>query len=249
MSGVLAERWCHCLANFPDLKMRADYLRAQLLSYSTQHTALALRELFQRATDGFQRVHPVIASLVPALAHPSGDDVLSRLETFSREAAMDDLADWLGFRREHDDLPDQALAGAALKSASDRPLTLGERKTLARHPNRQTMARLMADPDPVVIDILLGNPAFPEDRVVRLAAKRPGRSDILRLVASHPKWVARPMVRSALVQNPHTPGFIASPLVCLLVRPILDEILEAPSTRASVRRAAMRITQGHGTLG
>ena len=60
-----------------------------------------------------------------------------------------------------------------------RPLTLGERKSLARRPDRAMLDRLLHDPHPDVIRRLLRNPRLTEDDVVRLAARRPGRPEVL----------------------------------------------------------------------
>ena len=54
-----------------------------------------------------------------------------------------------------------------------RPLTLGERKSLARRPDRDLIARVMRDPNPDVIRILLNNPGLTESDVVRVCARRP----------------------------------------------------------------------------
>jgi hypothetical protein len=116
-----------------------------------------------------------------------------------------------------------------------RPLTLGERKSLARRPDRETLLRLFADPHPDVMRRLLGNPRVTEDDVVRLAARRPGRAELLAEIARETRWVHRPRVRMALVMNPATPLEIAARIAGLLLRPELALVVASPGVPAPVR--------------
>ena len=84
----------------------------------------------------------------------------------ARPAAYDprmthaDLQDWLGW---HPELPDEAEAPMTAPEVArhgDRPLTLGERKSLARQPSRAALARLLRDPHPAVVELLLDNSAI-----------------------------------------------------------------------------------------
>jgi hypothetical protein len=116
-----------------------------------------------------------------------------------------------------------------------RPLTLGERKSLARRPDREMMARLLFDPHPEVIRRLLGNPKLTEDDVVRLASKRPMRADILLEIARSEKWMHRSRVRLSLVLNPSTPPEISSPIASLLMRQELKLVAETTAVPSTVR--------------
>jgi hypothetical protein len=127
---------------------------------------------------------------------------------------------------------DRALG---LGDGRGRPLTLGERKSLARRTDRDTMHRLLADSHPDVIRALLHNPRITEDDVVRLGAKRPGRGEVLAEVARSTKWSHSPRVRMALVMNPATPADIAVRIAGLLLRPELDRVARSPAVPASVR--------------
>lgn len=92
-----------------------------------------------------------------------------------------------------------------------RPLALGERKSLARRRDRNLLARVLRDPHPDVIRVLLGNPAVTETDVVRLCARRPVAPDVLREVAAAARWIVRYDVRLALAKNPHTPLEVSVP--------------------------------------
>lgn len=86
-----------------------------------------------------------------------------------------------------------------------RPLTLGERKALARTHDRQQLLLLLRDPHPAVIAILLDNPHVTEADIVRIASARPAVPASLSLVAAHARWRVRHAVKRALVLNPSTP--------------------------------------------
>jgi hypothetical protein len=87
----------------------------------------------------------------------------------------------------------------------DRPLTLGERKSLARRPSREIVERAMLDPDSSVATNLLANPKLTEEDVMRMAARRPGPPSVLAEIALHPRWRRRRRVILALVYNSYLP--------------------------------------------
>lgn len=103
-------------------------------------------------------------------------------------------------------------------------LTLGERKAKARTLEPQVLLRLLQDPNPTVVRILLKNPRMTERPVQRLAAKRPNRVSILNEISLVPRWVCRASIQRALVLNPYTPARIAICLMPLLATRELNEI-------------------------
>ncbi len=121
-----------------------------------------------------------------------------------------------------------------------RPLALGERKALARGRDRQLLARVLRDPHPDVIRIVLANPALTEDDVVRLAARRPVRAEVLREVASSVRWIARYGVRLAVLKNPYAPLDVALPLVPLVTSADLTTIAASTELAIELRELARR---------
>jgi len=115
-----------------------------------------------------------------------------------------------------------------------RHVPLGERKSLARRPDRDTLSRMLLDPHPDVIRRCLANPRLVEDDVVRLAARRPGRAEVLGEIARS-LWVHRPRVRMTLVMNPATPLEVVVRLVGLLLRPELAMAARSPGVARQVR--------------
>ncbi len=120
-----------------------------------------------------------------------------------------------------------------------RPLTLGERKSLARTHDRILIQRVVRDPHPDVVRILLDNPSLTEDDVVRICALRPNDPGVLQAVYRHRRWVVRYRPRNAIVRNPDCPLDTAL-LLAPLLRP--GELKEAavasglaPALRLSCR--------------
>jgi hypothetical protein len=150
-------------------------------------------------------------------------------------------------------LPEQiekALAPERPLKPAGRPLSLGERKALARTNDREQILLLLRDPHPAVVAILADNPHVTERDILKIASRRPAVPETLTRLASHPRWSVRHAVRRALVLNPSTPladairiatTFRAAELAELAEDPTLPEPLRAHA--AEVRAQAMRRPQ------
>jgi hypothetical protein len=125
-----------------------------------------------------------------------------------------------------------------------RILTLGERKSLARRPNRHILERVMTDPHPEVIRNLLRNPKLTEADVIRLVTRRPNRDDVLAEVYGSSRWVQRYTIKVALVRNPYTPPAVSLKLLPLLLRQDLVEVSRSSELHPSVLLAARRLLSG-----
>jgi len=97
------------------------------------------------------------------------------------------------------------------------PLPLGVRRQAARGSNRNKIDRLLHDRDYRVIQLLLDNPLLTERDVIAIAARRPTRPEVMKVIASHGKWSSRYRVRKALACNPYTPDSIAIRLLPTLL--------------------------------
>ena len=105
-----------------------------------------------------------------------------------------------------------------------RPLTLGERKTLARSWDRGKLEKLIDDPHPDVVALVIANTRVTEDDILRLATARRATAKALQLIMDAPRWKARPRVRRALLRNPKLAEASALRLVGLLNKSELLEI-------------------------
>jgi hypothetical protein len=226
-----------------DESLRAAYVASVLRDWELGALARALDAVCERAEQAEVPAREALLSIVDALNAAGMDGLVQRL----REQAAGDSLLALGRLIRHPERSPRSSpppgqdgkGGHPAVTVQGRPLTLGERKSLARRPDRNTMEHLLTDPHPDVIHRLLRNPRVLEDDVVRLAARRPGRSDVLTEIARATKWMHRPRVRMALVMNPATPAEIAARIAGLLLRPELELVAGSPAVPAAVRAVCL----------
>lgn len=120
-------------------------------------------------------------------------------------------------------------------------LPLGTRKWKARLHDRNLLSRLVHDPDPGVVAILLTNPRVTEANVLRLASARPTKPEILLAVVRSARWLPRAEVLRALVQNPYTPLPARVALLPLLTRAELSRLHANPTGVVGFDRAVARV--------
>jgi hypothetical protein len=135
---------------------------------------------------------------------------------------------------------DEDAAAPRALTPGTRPLTLGERKSLARTWKRDVLERLLADPHVDVVELLLRNPRLTETDVLRIATARRASAAVLELVLHAERWNCRPRVRRALLRNPNLPEAAAVRLVGLLNRTDLAELDRDHTLPSSVARAIHR---------
>jgi hypothetical protein len=148
------------------------------------------------------------------------------------------------------DAPYRAADGAEFSRDEELERTpLGRRKAWARQMDVDMLPRLCLDSHVSVIEILLGNPRMTETWVVRMASRRPNRPSVLRAIALKEKWLARKVVKRALVLNPHTPVSIAMWLAPLMDAQLLFETAEMNTLHPGLRllsRTLLAFRSDHG---
>lgn len=122
-----------------------------------------------------------------------------------------------------------------------RPLTLGERKSLARTHDREEILLLLRDPHPDVIAILLDNPHVTESDILRLASMRPAVPAALARIGQHRRWCVRHAVKRALVQNPAMPLADAIRIATTLRAAELTELAADASLPVPLREHAAQL--------
>lgn len=138
------------------------------------------------------------------------------------------------------ELKKQLAPERALRPAG-RPLTLGERKALARTHDREQILLMVRDPHPMVVAILLDNPHLTEGDVLKIASRRPAVPEALVKIAAHPKWSVRHPVKRALVMNPSTPLADAIRIVTTLRVHELAELAADPAISEPLRAHAAEV--------
>ena len=124
---------------------------------------------------------------------------------------------------------------AADEDSTPRPADpVGYRISQARQAVAGVLERMLFDPDPRVVQTILGNPRLTEADVLKLAASRRAGPGILETVAQDIRWIVRYPVKVALANNPATPTRIVLGLIPYLMK----QDLRTLSTRAN--RGAIR---------
>jgi hypothetical protein len=223
--------------------LRVSYLRSELSAMPIHQAAQALQTVCLRAQQSSPPARVLLVAFTGMLHDAASAKLIVDLRLEVEPDLQSPLRDMLWID------PNRGLGdGEACDNCDDVPrvpdygkgrvLTLGERKALARKPSRKMFDKLLLDPDPSVIHNLLTNPLTTEDDVVRLAARRPLRVEVIEAIMRHNRWNIRRRVRLALVLNPYTPARIGVPLVGLLLRPELRMTVDGPETSEQVRLAA-----------
>jgi len=141
---------------------------------------------------------------------------------------------------EHTETPTEKASAPRPLVPGTRPLTLGERKSLARSNDRAVLERLVVDPHADVVALLLGNPHVTEADILRIATSRRSAAGVLQLVLEARRFGTRPRVRRALLRNPNLPLATALRLVGLLNRAEQRELARDPALHPALQAAARR---------
>ncbi|HEX5059146.1 MAG TPA: hypothetical protein VFV99_07285 [Kofleriaceae bacterium] len=187
-----------------------------------------------------------LQALTHAAAEPSLPyELRQRLYTAAVERNLPTIARLFLVASPQGELPHQLTKQLGperpLRPTDSRPLTLGERKALARTHRRDKLTLLIRDPHPQVVAIVLDNPHITEQDVVKMAAARPAVPEALAKIAAHTRWSVRHAVKRALVLNPSTPLADAIRIATTLRAPELTELANDNSLPETLRKHATEV--------
>jgi hypothetical protein len=235
------------LLALPGLTLRRDWLYAQVKEQKFEEFAEEIAAL----CDAAERLDPsakeALVPFVVLLAWRGLEPWVEPLRRYAVETSKPSLLRLLrvyGIPPYYEERSTQQKTGPRGKE-----IPLGERKSLARRPNRRVLERLLTDPHPQVIRHLLGNPHLTEMDIVALLSVRPGRSATIETLAEFPNWLVCSKIRMAITYHPASPSHITVPLVALATRPELQEIADSPSVHVVLRATAQEFLERHPPLG
>ncbi len=236
----LAEAWAKKLSQLREHSVQVGWTRSELLRIGAVRAADVLSVVLARAEQREERYAVLLLRVSLALSTPNASALKNSIAAVAHARGQSSLARFFA-HAENALEADQEETPARERDVPDfgkgRPLTLGERKSLARTHDRTLLARVLRDPHPDVIKILLDNPAVVEADVVRLCALRPSRPDVLNEVFLHQRWVLRYRVRLALALNPFTPEEVTLQILPHLSPADLREVRSSSQISARVREA------------
>jgi hypothetical protein len=221
-----------------DQALAVAFVRHELAALGPDAAAALLAEVsaFAEARDPGSARLLLLASI--ALAAEGADDLRESIADAARARGELETTRRLESAEAARPIDDAALQVPDF--GAGRPLTLGERKSLARRRDRQLLARVLRDPHPDVIRVLLSNPALTEPDVVRLCARRPIVPEVIREVFRSPRWMVRYAVRLAIAKNPYTPLDVALSVVPHLAAQDAREIAASAELQGDLRIACER---------
>ncbi len=236
MPGFLATRLCA----IDQPALRLGWLAQWLGEVPLEQVIPQVEELLA-AGEGFSdQATTAVATLV---AWTSGGLNPARLHQMARLAIADNSFHLSRVLAHGEQCPlelplDESSAEHVPDYGRSRPLTLGERKSLARRPSRRDIDRLLRDPHPAVIEQLLKNPRLTENDVLKMVTKRTlNVVSVCHVVRNH-RWIVSPRIRSGLLNNPKLPLWQSIPLVWLCTRPELSGLVRANNLPDALREAA-----------
>ncbi|MBW2526267.1 MAG: hypothetical protein JRI23_18950 [Deltaproteobacteria bacterium] len=243
--GSPVQRWLATVPGLADHELRIRYARSELYERDARAAAESLNELCALSEQVDVTAQEVLTAFVPVIVDPDHIARLSEIRAQVVSQALPSASRLLRSstpaghrpppRAMSDDSAEQA-AQATLTHGDGRPLTLGERRALARRPTRSTLNKMMSDPHPMVLRILLGNPKITEEDVVRMATRRPAVPAVLAEIAK--TWTRRARVRMAVVLNPGAPPAVSVPVLSLLAGHELRQVIRSTQLAAVVRATA-----------
>ena len=229
------------LRSLPDVEFRRGWLRDHLFSTPVAQAADELQALCEEGEQSIPDAREAILSVATLFADLGDCDLVQRLRGEAHARRLLSLERFL--RRGSDssrvDPPLEELS--VPDYGTGRELTVGERRSLARRPNRRAFDKLLVDPHPLVLRQLMQNPKLTEDDVLVLATRRPARVAALQQIVASPGWLSRRRVRMAILLNPGAPSYIAMPLLILCTRPELRELADATDVPLVLRVTAREL--------
>jgi hypothetical protein len=227
------------LARVEELDMRVGLICERLQSVPVDEALALLDEAHRNASLGDPDAQLVFLAVGWALFDSRVESLRPELGAQARRLELHHVADFVMPPIAEDEpeknerrIPDFGRG---------RPLTLGERKSLARTSDRALIQRVVHDPHPDVIRILLDNPTLTEADVVRVCAARPNDPNVLQTVYRHRRWVVRYRPRNAILRNPDTPLDTALLLAPLLRKSELKEAATSSELAAPLRLSCKAI--------
>jgi hypothetical protein len=183
----------------------------------------------------------VLPALMQALERDR--DLIPHAETLRQVASLHEMDEVTFVFSEGRPVQEYDPDAAARADAKLFTLPLGVLKSRARLTrNPDELSRLAVASNPSVIREVLKNPRLTEELVVRIASRRPARSEPLEEIWRATRWNTQPAVRRALVFNPYLSPEVGVKIVPLLSMKDLSQVAHDGNLHLSVRELAARLS-------
>lgn len=240
----MAQRLQRALLSLPEVDLRVGWIRDQLGRLPLERAAQELNALCEDSERSVPEAREALLAVAIFVVGSADSPLLEALRAHAVAKGQLGLGRLLRARPEKKSRKKRAPEELPVPDyGAGRELTVGERRSLARRPNRRSFEKLLSDPHPLVIRQLLGNPKLTEDDVIRLATRRPARSEVMAQLAQSPRWLRRPRVRLSILLNPGAPSTMALPLLGLCTRGELRIVVESTEASPLLRSTARELVE------
>ena len=114
-------------------------------------------------------------------------------------------------------------------------MPLGNKKTLAKKAASNVLLKLLQDRDAEVVKLCLNNPNMVEGHLFKIINREDTSVETIMMIAGHPNWSTRSLVRFSLVRNAQTPLSLSVPFLESMKLLDLRELYADPSLPVTVR--------------
>ena len=114
-------------------------------------------------------------------------------------------------------------------------MPLGNKKTLAKKAAGSVLLKLLLDADADVVKLCLNNPHITEGHLFKVINRRDTRAETIRMIAEHPNWSSRSLIRFSLARNAYTPLSLSVRFLSEMKIMDLRELYADPSVPVTIR--------------
>jgi len=114
-------------------------------------------------------------------------------------------------------------------------MPLGNKKTLAKKAAGNVLLKLLLDRDAEVVQLCLNNPNMVEGHLFKIINRKDTSAGTIMMIAGHPNWSNRSLIRFSLVRNAHTPLSLSVPFLQSVKLMDLQELYADPSLPITIR--------------
>jgi hypothetical protein len=125
-------------------------------------------------------------------------------------------------------------------------MPLGNKKTLARKSAGGVLLKLLLDADAEVVKLCLNNPHITEGHLFKVINRKDTRAETILMIAEHPNWSSRSLIRFSLARNAHTPLSRSAGFLSEMKIMDLRELYADPSVPVTIKPFIHRELWGRG---
>ncbi len=114
-------------------------------------------------------------------------------------------------------------------------MPLGNKKTIAKKAAGVVLLKMLQDGNPEVVQLCLNNPNMVEGHLFKVINRENTSERTIALIARHPNWSSRSLIKFSLARNPHTPLALSVPFLGTMKLLDLRELYADPLLPVSIR--------------